>query len=253
MRIPRNHPRYQSLRIRELLVKGMKEGIVVPEGLLAHGRGEAFDYLIGEKTGKAAGRAIEAAAAALLTAKSPVLSVNGNTAALVPREVSKLASIIPAKVEVNLFHRSVERERRIARLMSRYGVKDVLGVGASASEEIRGVSSRRKMVDPAGIGAADVIVVPLEDGDRSEALARSGRLVIAVDLNPLSRTAQAASITIVDNAVRAFPGLMRMVTKLKRSRRSSLERVVSGFDNKKNILRGLEEMMDYLEGWRVKS
>ncbi len=248
MRIPRNHPRYQSLRIRELLVKGMKEGIVVPEGLLAHGRGEAFDYLIGEKTGKAAGRAIEAAAAALLTAKSPVLSVNGNTAALVPREVSKLASIIPAKVEVNLFHRSVERERRIARLMSRYGVKDVLGVGASASEEIRGVSSRRKMVDPAGIGAADVIVVPLEDGDRSEALARSGRLVIAVDLNPLSRTAQAASITIVDNAVRAFPGLMRMVTKLKRSRRSSLERVVSGFDNKKNILRGLEEMMDYLEG-----
>ena len=253
MRIPRNHPRYQSLRIRELLVKGMREGIVVPEGLLAHGRGEAFDYLIGEKTGKAAGRAIEAAAAALLTAKSPVLSVNGNTAALVPREVSKLASIIPAKVEVNLFHRSVERERRIARLMRRYGVKDVLGVGVNASEKIRGVSSRRKMVDPAGIGAADVIVVPLEDGDRAEALARSGRLVIAVDLNPLSRTAQAASITIVDNAVRAFPGLMRMVTKLKRSRRSSLERVVSGFDNKKNILRGLEEMMDYLEGWRVKA
>ena len=104
-----------------------------------------------------------------------------------------------------------------------------------------------------GIGAADVIVVPLEDGDRAEALARSGRQVIAVDLNPLSRTAQAASITIVDNAVRAFPGLMRMVTKLKRSRRSSLERVVSGFDNKKNISRGLGEMMDYLEGWRVKA
>jgi len=253
MRIPLDHPRYKSLRIRELLVKGMKEGIVVPEGLLAHGRGEAFDYLIGEKTGKAAERAIEAAAAALLTAKSPVLSVNGNTAALVPREVSKLASIIPAKVEVNLFHRSVEREKRIERWLRRYGVKNVLGVGPSASEKILGVSSRRKMVDPAGIGAADVIVVPLEDGDRAEALARSGRRVIAVDLNPLSRTAQAASITIVDNAVRAFPGLVRMVTKLKPARGSSLERIVSGFDNKKNISRGLDEMMDYLEGRRVKA
>src|SRR5436309_15303808 len=105
MRIPRNHPRYRSLRIRELLVRGMKEGIVVPEGLLAHGRGEAFDYLIGERTSKAAGRAIEAAAAALLMAKRPVLSVNGNTAALVLREVSKLVSIIPANVEVNWYMR----------------------------------------------------------------------------------------------------------------------------------------------------
>ena len=253
MRIPRNHPRYQSLRIRELLVKGMKEGIVVPEGLLAHGRGEAFDYLIGEKTSKAAGRAIEAAAAALLAAKSPVLSVNGNTAALVPREVAKLASITPAKVEVNLFHRSVEREKRIERLLRRYGVKNVLGVGPRASEKIQGVSSRRKMVDPEGIGAADVIVVPLEDGDRAEALARSGRRVIAVDLNPLSRTAQAASITIVDNVVRAFPGLVRRVTKLKQARRSGLMRTVSGFDNTKNISRGLDEMMDYLEGRRVKA
>jgi len=98
-----------------------------------------------------------------------------------------------------------------------------------------------------------VIVVPLEDGDRAEALARSGRRVIAVDLNPLSRTAQAASITIVDNVVRAFPGLVRMVTKLKRARRSSLTRIVSGFDNKKNIARGLDEMMDYLEDRRVKA
>ena len=253
MRISRNHPRYQSLRIRELLVKGMKEGIVVPEGLLAHGRGEAFDYLIGERTGTSAAKAIEAAASALLTAKSPVLSVNGNTAALVPEEVAKLASIIPAKVEVNLFHRSVEREKRIERLLRQHGVKSVLGVGPNASEKIQGVSSRRKMVDPAGIGTADVIVVPLEDGDRAEALARSGRRVVAVDLNPLSRTAQAASITIVDNVVRAFPGLVRMVTKLKPARGSSLERIVSGFDNKKNISRGLDEMMDYLEGRRVKA
>ncbi len=220
---------------------------------MAHGRGEAFDYLIGEKTGTAAGRAIEAAAAELLTAKSPVLSVNGNTAALVPGEVSTLASIIPAKVEVNLFHRSLEREKRIARLLRRYGVKDVLGVGGDASEKVKGISSRRKMVDPAGIGAADAVVVPLEDGDRAEALVRSGRKVIAVDLNPLSRTSQAASITIVDNVTRAFPGLVRIVTKLKRTRRSGLEKIVEGFDNKNNISMGLDEMMAYLKGWRLKA
>ncbi len=253
MRISRDHPRFVSLRIRELLVKGLQDGIVVPEGLLAHGRGEAFDYLIGERTGKAARRAIEAAGAALLTANSPVLSVNGNTAALVPGDVSKLASLISARVEVNLFHRSLDRERRIARLLSRYGLEKVLGVGANASEEIQGISSRRKMVDPTGIGAADVIVVPLEDGDRAEALVKSGRKVIAVDLNPLSRTSQAASITIVDNVVRAFPGLVRTVTRLKHMRRSSLEKITSGFDNKKNISMGLAEMMAYLRRWRMKA
>jgi len=235
------------------LVKGVRDGIVVPEGLLAHGRGEAFDYLIGERTGKAAKRAVEAAAASLLTARLPVLSVNGNTAALVPKEVAKLAFLVPARVEVNLFHRSVEREKRIGRLLKRYGVKEVLGVGEEASTRIPGISSRRKMVDPAGIGSADVIVVPLEDGDRAEALAKAGKSVIAVDLNPLSRTSRQASITIVDNVVRAFPALLKEVQRLKKTRRSSLERIVSRFDNEKNLSRGLEEMMRYLTVWRGKA
>ena len=46
--IPRSHPRYQSLLNREKLVKGFNIGLVAKEGLLAHGRGEAFDYLLGE-------------------------------------------------------------------------------------------------------------------------------------------------------------------------------------------------------------
>ena len=48
--IPYNHPRAGSLHIREMLVEGLRNGIVAHEGLIAHGRGEAFDYLIGEKT-----------------------------------------------------------------------------------------------------------------------------------------------------------------------------------------------------------
>ncbi len=48
--IPKSHPRAKSLLIREKLVDGFDDGIVAKEGLLAHGRGEAFDYLLGEKT-----------------------------------------------------------------------------------------------------------------------------------------------------------------------------------------------------------
>ncbi|MEM0454732.1 MAG: hypothetical protein QXM81_02735, partial [Nitrososphaerota archaeon] len=46
---------------RERIVKGLTSGIVVPEGLLAHGRGEALDYLLGEETTPVAMEAIKAA------------------------------------------------------------------------------------------------------------------------------------------------------------------------------------------------
>ncbi len=48
--IPKSHPRAKSLLIREKLVDGYDDRIVAKEGLLAHGLGEAFDYLLGEKT-----------------------------------------------------------------------------------------------------------------------------------------------------------------------------------------------------------
>lgn len=48
--IPEDHPRYRSLQVREHLARCAAEGILSLEGLTAHGRGEAFDYLIGEKT-----------------------------------------------------------------------------------------------------------------------------------------------------------------------------------------------------------
>ena len=52
MNIPKSHPRFISLSIREKIVRGYNDGLVAKEGLLAHGRGEAFDYLVGEKTSK---------------------------------------------------------------------------------------------------------------------------------------------------------------------------------------------------------
>ena len=87
MIIPKSHPRYESLKRREKLVAGIEAGITSLHGLIAHGRGEAFDYLIGERTLESALRATEVAAALLLMAKRPVLSVNGNVAALASKEM----------------------------------------------------------------------------------------------------------------------------------------------------------------------
>src|ERR1044072_9417261 len=102
--IPADHPRAQSLRIREKLVDGFRRNLVVAEGLIAHGRGEAFDYLIGERTMPVARQAVRAAAAVLLLSKNPVLYVNGNAAALVPEEIVELSEITGAAIEVNLFY-----------------------------------------------------------------------------------------------------------------------------------------------------
>jgi 4-phosphopantoate--beta-alanine ligase len=51
------------------------------------------------------------------------------------------------------------------------------------------------------------VLVPLEDGDRAAALAAAGIDEVVIDLNPLSRSARAATIPVVDNVVRAVPNL----------------------------------------------
>jgi len=249
MKVSPHHPRFLSLVTRERLVKAMREGIVVPEGLVAHGRGEAFDYILGEETLPAALAATSAAAAFLITAKHPVVSVNGNTAAVAGREIVNLSSAISAPIEVNLFHRTHGRERLIETYLKRLGAKDVLGIGKSASSSVRGIASSRRHTDPRGIGKADVVLIPLEDGDRAEALSRDGKKVIAIDLNPLSRTSRAASVSIVDNVIRAIPALTDASYKMKKIPRDRLVRSASEFDNQRNLARAIQEMIRYLRGW----
>ncbi len=203
MRLSPRHPRYRSLRVRVGLADALRDGLVVPEGLIAHGRGEAFDYLLGERTSPSARAAERVAAEWLRAARLPVVSVNGNVAALAAREVARLARAAPnVRVEVNLFHRTPERARRIADRLRRAGVEEVLGVEPTA--RIPGLPSDRARVDRRGIFAADVCLVPLEDGDRAEALRARGQKVISVDLNPLSRTSRAADLPIVDEVSRAL-------------------------------------------------
>jgi len=233
------------------VVEGVREGYVVLQGLIAHGRGECFDYLIGEATQPFAERAIEAAAAALLTARRPVISINGNVAALVPAEAVALAKAVPALLEVNLFYRTREREEKIAEVLRRHGAEEVLGVGEDAACTIPELFSERRRVSCRGIYMADVVLVPLEDGDRTEALAKMGKTVIAIDLNPLSRTAQAAAITIVDNVTRAVPKLVEVVNKMRSWDRGSLYEILKSYDNKsvladavRHIAKRLTELAD---------
>jgi 4-phosphopantoate--beta-alanine ligase len=235
------------LRVRERLVKGFKAGLVVPEGLAAHGRGEAFDYILGEQTTEQARRAIEAAAAMLLLAKHPVISVNGNVAALVPAEIVELAKAANAKIEVNLFHGSARREAAIAKWLRRCGAKEVLGTERKFSTRINEVHSDRRKIDRRGIGSADVVLVPLEDGDRTEALKKLGKRVITIDLNPMSRTAQAADVTIVDNIVRALPLAIKTIKRLSHSTQTMLRGTVGNFNNKTNLAVTFKFMLKRLE------
>lgn len=235
--IPPDHPRARSLQTRELLVDGFRRGLIDAEGLIAHGRGEAYDYLIGEKTTHQAQKAIKAAAALLLLSKRPVISVNGNVAALCAKEIVELAKATRAAIEVNLFYRTEQRELAIKEELQRHGAKNVLGVGMKASARIPELQSERRRVDPEGIFVADTVFVPLEDGDRTESLARMGKKIITVDLNPLSRTAKAAHITIVDNIVRTMPYLVKSALSLRES--TSLKKIYQGFDNGKNLQESL--------------
>ena len=233
MKIPKSHPRYESLTIREKLAEGFRKGFVHETGLIAHGRGEAFDYLIGEKTIDISNDAEKVATALLLVAENPVISINGNTAALVGKDCVELSKKIPAKLEVNLFHRSEDRIRKIVMELKKFGADLVLGENTDA--RIEGLDHPRGLCSREGIYSADVVLVPLEDGDRCEALIKMGKKVIAIDLNPLSRTSQSATITIVDNVVRAIPNMIKWTDILKNKPKEDLEALVNSWDNKKYL------------------
>jgi 4-phosphopantoate--beta-alanine ligase len=221
--IPPSHPRYRSLVVRERLASYAHEGIVSLEGLTAHGRGEAFDYLLGECTTESARVAERTAAGMLLLARHPVISVNGNTAALASGQIAGLQEASGAIVEVNLFHRTTERLEKITRLLELSGVTVLSG----QPERLLPLPHDRSWCIPEGIYSADVVLVPLEDGDRCQVLRDMGKDVVTIDLNPLSRTARAATLTIVDELTRAIPGITQSCGEI-------------GVDEAKNLVEGLD-------------
>jgi 4-phosphopantoate--beta-alanine ligase len=237
-KIPRSHPRYKSLISREKISDGVKRGLTHPNGLIAHGRGEAFDYLIGEKTTPYADDAERISAVVLLNAKNPVLSINGNVAALCSKEYISLSESINAKLEVNLFHRTNNRMNAIIELFEKNGAKEILG--KKADKKIPGLDHDRGLCDFKGIFTSDVILVPLEDGDRCQALRNMGKTVVTIDLNPLSRTAKSANITIVDNVIRAIPNIEKWSRSLKNFDKNERRKMFETWDNRKNLQNSLK-------------
>ncbi|MEE6211214.1 4-phosphopantoate--beta-alanine ligase [Salarchaeum sp. III] len=226
--VPEDHPRYESLLTRHRIEEGVEKGITSKQGLIAEGRGEAFDYLLGEETTASADAAERAAAAHLLLADHPVLSVNGNVAALVPGEMVELADAVGADLEVNLFNRTEERMHAIAEHLREHGASEVKGLAANA--RIPGLSHERGKVDADGIYDADVVLVPLEDGDRAAALAEMGKTEIVVDLNPMSRSARSAAVPVIDNILRAVPNITRHARDLRDASDEELREIVENFD-----------------------
>jgi len=247
MLVPEDHPRAESLRIREKIIEGMHNSIVAEAGLIAHGRGEAFDYIIGEKTPEFALKQQEAAVAFLLLAEKPVISVNGNVAALCSKEIVELAELVEASIEINLFYRKSDREKAIERVLEEAGCTEILGIDPVYHTYISELSHLRRIVDKRGIFSADVVLVPLEDGDRTMALRKMGKNVISIDLNPLSRTSLWSNITIVNNVIRAVPEMIEKAKELKTKDNLDLNKIVANFNNFNSLKETLSELSKRLE------
>lgn len=237
--IPKNHPRYDSLILRDKVKNAFLEGYLADTGMIAHGRGETFDYLIGEKTVDSAYDAIEAAVALILLADNPVLSVNGNTTALAIDEIIELARETDSQIEINLFYRTEERVDKITELFKNHGYNKILGTNNDDLYYFDKIKNPRATASLSGIYIADVILVPLEDGDRAELLKNAGKKIICIDLNPLSRTSKMSDISIVDNVVRALPLMTKLAREYKNKDKRFLENIVDNFNNKENLKKSL--------------
>ena len=232
--IPKNHPRAHSLKIRSKLSDFYDSGIVSQYGLIAQGRGEAFDYILGETTPKISLKTINVATAHLLLSSS-VISVNGNSAALCAKDIIKLSKLTNSKIEINLFHKSPTRVKKISQLLKKHGTVDIYGENKKYLTHVPGLKSDRKFIDKRGIFSSDVIFVPLEDGDRTEFLKKMNKTVITVDLNPLSRTSIMSDISIIDNLIRVLPEMIKQSKNMSNFSSTDLQKIVTKFNNQKQL------------------
>ncbi len=241
--INKDHPRYESLVYRKKITDAYDEGILADSGLIAHGRGETFDYLIGEKTTDNSHNTIDVSACYFLTRKHPVLSVNGNTTALVAEGIANLSKLLDIPIEINLYYRTSQRIKKIEKLYNNLGVSQLLGTDDDDFIDTPDLNGPRSPVSIEGINKADLVFIPLEDGDRAEKLSKIGKDTISVDLNPLSRTAQTSTVTIVDNIVRVIPELTNSIEKYMDEDKNTLLDKIDNFNNKTNLDNAINDII----------
>ncbi len=251
--VPESHPRYASLMARKMLTEAAAAGMLADSALIAHGRGEAFDYLLGEATCEPARKAIVETAARLQVAEKCVISVNGNTVALAGPQLIACAAVLNCPIEVNIYYRTPERmdallstlqvQRQQAAELFPELLKQIFDVeilGGDPDGRIPNLEGPRANCHSNGILSADTILVPLEDGDRCEALIAMGKTVCVIDLNPLSRTARTATITIVDE-------LTRCVRILLECLRQGPAPKTTDWDNEANLQDSIEVILRRFE------
>ena len=215
-----SHPRYQSLLLRHRLEEAEKQGMLAGSAMIAHGRGEAYDYLLGEQTIPSAHEATLHALRALKDAERPIISLNGNAVALAGEQLLALAQQLNCPVEINIFYRTPERMSALLdrlETIKKERSLDVEILGANPNDRIPGLKGPLAKCTKEGIIDSDVILVPLEDGDRCEALVAMGKTVIVIDLNPLSRSAKMGTITIVDELTRVAENMLFQFDSVKMS------------------------------------
>ena len=235
-----SHPRYNSLMIRKKIADAGLKGMLADSAMIAHGRGEAYDYLLGERTIPSAMVATKEAVARLVNAERPVISLNGNAIALAGADFLTLASQLGCPVEINIFYRTPERMGALIGHLKMLNSKlelDVEILGGIPDERIPGLEGPRGACQSNGIFNSDTILVPLEDGDRCEALVAMGKEVLVIDLNPLSRSSRECTVGIVDEVTRVAKNMIQLIPE---------KPDVSDFDNSKNLQAALDHIIDNL-------
>jgi len=187
-----------------------------------------------------------------------VISVNGNAVALAGADLIRCAAVLQCPIEINIYYRTPERitalNSRLEKMRNEVSeggaptgwngdwqtaVANVTILGIHPDSKIPNLEGPRANCCSDGIFNADVIFVPLEDGDRCEALMGMGKKMIVVDLNPLSRTAKKATVTIVDE-------LMRMAPILLSDLINEISNAPPEWDNKANLDDSLAVMLSHL-------
>jgi len=230
------HPRYESLMIRKKIAEAGAKGMLADSAMIAHGRGEAFDYLLGEQTIPSALDATREAAARLVKSSKPVLSLNGNAITLAGQEFLTIASQLGCPIEINIFYRTPQRMGALIGHLKMLNQKldlDVEIMGGIPDARIPGLEGPRGACQQNGIFEADTVLVPLEDGDRCEALMAMGKTVLVIDLNPISRSSRGCTVGIVDEVTRVAKNLIQFIPQ---------KPAATNWDND----RGLQSALDHI-------
>jgi 4-phosphopantoate--beta-alanine ligase len=229
--------------IRKKIAEAGVKGMLADSAMIAHGRGEAFDYLLGEQTIPSALDATREAAARLVKSNKPVLSLNGNAIALAGQEFLTIASQLGCPIEINIFYRTPQRMGALIGHLKMLNQKldlDVEIMGGIPDARIPGLEGPRGACQQDGIFEADTVLVPLEDGDRCEALMAMGKTVLVIDLNPISRSSRGCTVGIVDEVTRVAKNLIQFIPQKPaatdwnndRGLQSALDHIVETMSNR---------------------